>query len=107
MQTTIYYYGIGIVVPPYIFQVHDYTGVGCISGMMIEHHQYVYQLYLDNPFCPLDGYVQELLNEFGLIVSNDITQRWFMEIGSFKGTMRVTSRFPSGQNSWATCELLQ
>ena len=78
-----------------------------MSGMTMEHHQYVYQLYLDNPCRLLDGYVQELLNEFGLIVSNDIMQRWFMEIGPFKGTMWVASRFPSGRNSWVTRELLR
>ena len=49
---------------------HSRTGVGSLSGMMMDYHQYVYQLYLDNPSFMLAGSV-ELIAECGLIFSND------------------------------------
>ena len=59
-ETSIHYYAIGFVVTPYICRGHGCTGVGSLSGMTIDHHQYVYQLYLNNPYRPLEGYIQEL-----------------------------------------------
>ena len=56
-ETTMHYYEIGLVVPPYICRGHGRTGVGSLSGITMDHHQYVYQLYLDNPSRPLEVYV--------------------------------------------------
>jgi len=33
--------------------------------------------------------------------------RWFLTVGLFKGTIRVTSRYPSGRNSDATHRMLK
>ena len=106
-EKAMFYYDIGIVVPPYVRQGNGRHGVGSIAGMSMHHHQFVYQLYTENPSLPLDGYVQQLFDKFGLVVGTTTIQRWFMQIGPFKGTMRVTSRFPSGRNSWATTEMLR
>jgi hypothetical protein len=42
-----------------------------------------------------------------MTVSKSTIERWFMTIGPFKGSMRVTSRYPSGRNSWATYNMLK
>ena len=59
-ETAMHYYEIGLVVQPYNRQGHGRTSVGSLSVMTMNHHQYVYQLYLDNPSRPLEGDVQEL-----------------------------------------------
>ena len=43
----------------------------------------------------------------GLIVYSGVLERWFLTIGPFKGTMRLTSKFPSGRYSWATYRLIE
>lgn len=100
------YYDIGMIIPPISKQGHCKHGVGSLSGMKMQHHMYIYRLYLDNPALPLHGYIQEIFNKFGLIISADMIHRWFMTIGPFKGTMRLTSKFPSGRDSWATYKFL-
>ena len=37
-DTTMHYYEIGLVVPPYIRRGHGCTGVGSLSGMTMDHH---------------------------------------------------------------------
>ena len=101
------YYEIGVIVPPCGIQGHGLSGVGSISGMRGEHHAFIYQLYSDNPSLPLEGYAEELERKFGLVVHQTTIQRWFMTIGPFKGTMRVTSVFPDGRNSWQTYRMLR
>ena len=81
---------------------HGYSGPGSILGLQMEHHAFIYQLYVRNPSKPTAGYVQDLFDRFGVTVSNTTIHRWFMTIGPFKGTMRVTSRFPGSRNSSTT-----
>ena len=40
-------------------------------------------------------------------VSNSTIERWFMTIGPFKGVMRLTSKHPSGRDSWPTYRMLK
>ena len=86
---------------------HGYSGPGSILGLQMEHHAFIYQLYVRNPSKPTAGYVQDLFDRFGVTVSNTTIHRWFMTIGPFKGTMRVTSRFPGSRNSSTTILQLQ
>jgi len=101
------YYEIGVIVPPTLPQGHGRSGVGSMIGLKMRHHAYIYDLYVKNPSCPLHGYVEEIYRRFNILVTNDIIQRWFYTIGPFKGTMRLTSRFPDGRESWFTYRLLK
>ena len=101
------YYEVGVSVPPCGIQGHGLSGVGSISRMGGEDPAFIYQLYLDNPSLPLEGYAEELERTFGLVIHHTKVQRWFMTIGPFKGTMRVTSVFPDGRNSWQTYRMLR
>ena len=58
------YHDIGIIKPLRYKQSHGITGVGCFSGMKVEHHVFIFQVYLNNPSIPNDGYVEELLHHF-------------------------------------------
>ena len=55
----------------------------------------------------MHGYIGELFTRLGLIVSSGVLERWFLTIGPFKGTTRLTSKFPSGLDNWATYRLLK
>jgi transposase len=68
---------------------------------------FLYDLYRNNASFPVDGYVEEFLIRFRMIVSKSTIERWFLTIGPFKGSMRVTSRYPSGRDSWATYNMLK
>ena len=93
------YYDIGMIIPPISKRGHCRLGVGSLSGLRMKHHMFIYRLYLANPALPQHGYIEEIFDKFGLIVGKTIIQRWFMTIGPFKGTMRLTSKFPSGRDS--------
>ena len=101
------FYECGIVAPLLEKQGHGLSGIGVLSGMDMRHHSFIYERYLRNPSLPLVGYLEELERAFGLIVAKSTIQRWFMTIGPFKGTMRVTSTFPNSRDSWQTYRLLQ
>ena len=45
--------------------------------------------------------------QFGIVIGKDIMQRWFKAVGPYKGSMRATSRFPSGWNSPQTVQQLR
>ena len=81
---------------------HGYSDISCLVGLTMKHHVFIYQLYVKNPSLPIDGYIAEIYHRFSHIVSHSFMTRTFKTIGSFKGTMRLTSRFPSGRNSAAT-----
>ena len=100
-------YEAGIVCPTPSVRGHGLRGVGAMSGLQMKHHEYLYKLYTANPSRPLDVYVSKLYKAFGLAITCSTMQRWFMTIGPFKGTMRVTSVFPDSRNSWQTYCLLQ
>ena len=97
--------GLVCATPPH--RGHGFVGVGSISGMSMKHHAYMYDLYVANPSRSLDVYVDKLHKAFGVAITCSTMQRWFMTIGPFKGTMRVTSTFPDSRDSWQSCSLLQ
>ena len=101
------YYKIGIIVPPIRQQGHGRTGVGSLYGLKMVHHAYIYELYVKNAVLPLHGYIEEIHNKFGILLHYSLIERWFMTIGPFKGVMRLTSRFPSGRETWVTYRLLK
>ena len=101
------YHDSGIVLPPTIHRGHGSRGVGSLSGWQMCHHTFLYDLYCQNPAFPIDGYVEEFYRRFGIRTSNSTLQRWFMNISPFKGTMRVTSRYPSARDSWSTLQILE
>ena len=86
---------------------HGRKGIGSKKAFTLEHHAFLYQLYRDNPSMPLYGYVEELLKEYSIKVSDSFIKRWFDEIGPHKGTLRVTSSHPSGRYSTQTIMRLQ
>ena len=66
----------------------------------------MYYWYTKRPSRPIDGYVLKLQKHFGITVSNSLVSRWFHSIGPFKGTMRLTSKFPPAKNTWMSEELV-
>ena len=75
---------------------------------MGDETSYVFvDLYCDNLSLPVDGYAEEFYQRFGKVILKTTVERWFFTIGTFKGTMRVTSRYPSGRESWTTLQILQ
>ena len=74
--------------------------------MIMTHHVCIYDLCMINPLMPLSGYCKELELRFGFNVSQFIIFQWFKTIGPFKGSMRLTSHFPSGRNSDVTYQIL-
>ena len=97
----------GIATSPKSTRGNSLRGVGSLLGWQMQHHAFLYDLYRDNPSMPVDGYVEEFLRRFGMTISKSTVERWFRTIGPFKGTMRVTSRYPSGRNSWTTIQILR
>ena len=51
--------------------------------------------------------MDEFHRTFSVLVSKDLFQRWFCEAGTYRGSMRATSRFPSGRNSASTVHKLK
>ena len=95
-------YQSGAAMPHRERQGHGRRGAGSLSGWVPRHDAYMYELYLQNLSRPLTGYAQDLQDTLGFIIINKIISRWFSTIGPFKGTMCVTSSFPSGRNNWST-----
>ena len=93
------YHDSGIVLPPSKLCGHGRRGFVSLLGWRMEHHAFIYYLYRDNPSFPMDGYVEEIYKRYGLFVAKSTIERWFLTIGPFRGTMRVTSRFPSARDS--------
>ena len=49
-----FYNGFGV--PQRKKRGHGKRGAGSMNGITMEHHAFLYELYLDNPARPLDGY---------------------------------------------------
>jgi len=95
-------------VPHMLPKGHGRVGVGSMYGMDMMHHTLIYELYIKNPLLPLHGYIEEMYHKYGLLLHiSSLTERWFMTIGPFIGTMRLTSRYPSGRDTWITYRLLK
>ena len=78
-----------------IEQGHGRVGPGSRSGLStMAHHAHMYNLYCRNPKLPADGYIFFMFRKFGCVLSRPTITRWFKTIGPFKGTMRLTSKFP-------------
>ena len=86
---------------------HGRRGIGSLSGWEMKHVVLIYNLYCHNLYFPVDGYIQGLFEVFGITTSKSTTECWFLTIGPFKGSMRVTSPYPSGRDSWSTNNILQ
>jgi len=78
---------------------HGRHGIGSMYGLKMKHHQYIYQLYLENPSRPRLGYIKKIKRKFNIVLSESFITRWFHTIGPFKGTMRLTSVFPPNKDS--------
>ena len=78
---------------------HGRRGVGVLIGTEPIHDAFLYSLYRENPMRPIDDYRFKLNQQFNFKVSRSFISRWFLNIGSFKGTMRKTSVFPPQKHS--------
>ena len=89
-------------------QGHGLVGPGSRCGLTsMEHHAYIYNLYVRNPRLPCDGYIYYVFRDFGILLSRSTVSRWFKTIGPFKGTMRSTSKFPPAKYSLRNNQLLE
>lgn len=105
-KKAVIYGEIGLI-PPGRKCGHGKRGVGSLLEMEMHHHFYIYELYLRNPSRPLLSYCDKLEKKYGKKVSEMTIHRWFRNIGPFKGSLRLTSRFPPAKDSWETQHLLQ
>ena len=103
-RKAIAFYAVGKIVPS---QKRAVKGVGVLKGMSMEHHAFIYCLYLDNPSRPNEGYCEELEREYGIRVSISFVTLWFKSIGPFKGNYRKTSRFPPAKFSRSNYRLMR
>ena len=55
---------------------------------------------------PLIGYLEVLEQSHNIIVSESFIRRWFKTIGTFKRSLRATSRLPQGRDSLITIYVL-
>ena len=92
----------GLEMMPQCQRGHGKKGVGSKKGFKLEHHAFLYELYLGNPSMPQYGYCEEFQHQFGFKISESTIRRWFQSIGPYKGNMRVTSSHPTGRYSDAT-----
>ena len=69
------FYMTGVGAPCLKGQGHGYIVINVLYGMQINHHTFIYELYLDSSILPLLGYVEELERHFGLSISYSIMQR--------------------------------
>ena len=100
----ILYAEIGML-PPSLKQGNGRVGVGSMCGFTMEHHLYIYHLYQRNPSRQLLGYVKKIKKKFEITISEGFMSRWLKTIGPFKGTLRLTSKFPPAKDSWESAEL--
>ena len=88
------------MLPPSLKQGNGRVGIGSMCGFTMEHHLYIYHLYQRNPSRQLLGYVKKMKTKFGITISERFMSRWFKKIGPFKGTLRLTSKFPPAKDSF-------
>ena len=93
------YHKIGAIVPPMLPKGHGRVGVGSMYGTDMMHHVLIYELYVKNPLLPLHGYIEDMYRKYGLLLHISLIEHWFMKIGPFKRTMRLTTRYPSGRDT--------
>jgi len=86
---------------------HRRKGVGSLKELTMQHHLFIYEMYLKNRRLPAEAYIFEFHAAFGIKLSSSFMSRWFHTIGPFKGTMRVTSKFPPAKYSTKNTELLR
>lgn len=98
---------VGLTEMPQCKRGHGKGGIGSKKGLSLEHHQFMYDLYLDNPSMPLYGYHEEFKAKYNITLTNTFVKCWFDVIGPFKGSLRVTSSHPTGRYSDTTLMLLQ
>ena len=88
---------------------HHRSGIGSLmkSRFDVQHHAYIYKLYRRNPARPISSYVSKLKKKYDIKVSDSFISRWFKTIGTFKGTMRATSKFPPAKDTWQSLYLVK
>ena len=81
------------------------------TGAMVllehEHHLYIYKLYLRNLTYLWIGYAKKLKKKYNIFISESFITKWFYVIGPCKGSMRLTSTFPSNKDSTHVFDLVQ
>ena len=85
---------------------HGRKGIGSIKELTMQHHLFIYDMYRKNRRLPSEAYIFEFQAAFHIKLSSSFITRWFHTIGPFKGTMRVTSKFPPAKYSDKNTELL-
>ena len=85
---------------------HGKAGVGSLKKLEVEHHGYLYSLYLRNPSRPRISYVHELRSKYGIRISEQFVTNWFKSFGNYKGSFRLTSKFPNAKDSPRVKQLL-
>ena len=50
-------------------------GVGSMKGLKMNHHAFIFALYLSNPALPNYGYCEEMQKRFGISLSNAFITR--------------------------------
>lgn len=96
---------IGVIVPPMMPQGHGRVGMSSGYGMKMIHHAFISELCAKHLIIPLHGYIVHF--KYGILLHISLTERWFMPIGPFKGTMQLSSRFPSSHDAWLIYRLLK
>ena len=71
---------------------HGKTGVGSLKKLKVQHHGYLYSLYLRNPSRPRISYVQKLRKKYGIRISKTFVTNWFQSFGNYKGSFRLASK---------------
>ncbi len=56
-------------------QGHGKCGVGSLYGFMMEHHSFIYKLYLKNPLRQAYSYIKEFKNAYGVELSENFIAR--------------------------------
>ena len=73
--------------------------VGSRLGLELEHHIFIYDLYRTNPKRPREEYCKCMKDRYGMICSPSFITNWFKNVGPYKGTMRIASKFPNARGS--------
>lgn len=86
---------------------HGRSGPGSLKGFDEEHHRFLYRLYRENRRRPIETYIEELKNVYGINVSPGFITYWFHHCGDYKGKMRKPSKFPFSKKSDRVIGLLK
>ena len=103
-RKSITYYAVSKIVPSTKRTVNS---IGVSKGVSVEHHAFIFYLYLDNSSRPSEGYYEELDKVYGIRVAVSFITLWLENIGPFKGNYKKTSRVPPDKFSPKNYRLMQ